>query len=227
MRGSRGFARAVALCALALMGTAGWLAAGGASSARAQDPEPEPTTVPAPTEPVPDPAPPPRPAPKPTPKPKSAWTLAPPESQPTSSPQPVSPAPATGAQLSSPGPQPSSPVQPRRRVQPKPNRVRPEAPTKSKREAQKPKTTKAAEPVVGLRGVSQAKEGQATDVGSLLIVTGLGLAIVCFGVAMIPATVVRWRPVALFVSERHVDLTLVGLLLFIVTAFIFFWTRAS
>jgi hypothetical protein len=34
MRGSRGFARVLAMCALALLATVGWLAAGGISSAR-------------------------------------------------------------------------------------------------------------------------------------------------------------------------------------------------
>jgi hypothetical protein len=81
---------------------------------------------------------------------------------------------------------------------------------------------------VGLRNPAvQVSAGDSIDVASLVIVMGLLLSIGCFAVAMIPAAALRWRPAAIFVSERHLDLTVVGLLLFIVTAFIFFWTRAS
>ena len=63
------------------------------------------------------------------------------------------------------------------------------------------------------------------DLGSLVIVLGLGLAIACFAVALVPATHVKWRPVAIFVSERQVDLTIVGLALLMGAVFTFLWTK--
>jgi hypothetical protein len=57
-----------------------------------------------------------------------------------------------------------------------------------------------------------------------MIVLGLGLAIVCFTVAMVPATHVRWRPAAIFVSERQIDLTVLGLALLLSAAFTIFLT---
>jgi hypothetical protein len=73
--------------------------------------------------------------------------------------------------------------------------------------------------------ISSASGGSA-GIGSLLIVMGLALAIACFAVAVIPATAVPWRPAAIFVSERQVDLTVVGLALFMAAAFTLLWTGA-
>jgi len=62
-------------------------------------------------------------------------------------------------------------------------------------------------------------------IGSLLIVLGLAGAITCFGVALVPATLVKWRPAAIFVSERQFDLTLVGLALLVAAALTIVWTN--
>jgi hypothetical protein len=79
---------------------------------------------------------------------------------------------------------------------------------------------------VGLRNpAAQITTGDSVDVASLVIVMGLVLSIVCFAVAMVPATAVRWRPAAIFVSERQVDLTVFGFAILIVAAFTFFWTK--
>lgn len=86
-----------------------------------------------------------------------------------------------------------------------------------------------ATPPAGALGVSNAlhtkSSGASFHLGSLLIVLGLGVAIMCFAVALVPATYVKWRPAAIFVSERQVDLTVVGLALLVAAAFTFFLTR--
>jgi hypothetical protein len=41
----------------------------------------------------------------------------------------------------------------------------------------------------------------------------------------VPATYVKWRPAAIFVSERQVDLTVIGLGLLVVTAFMLVLTK--
>jgi hypothetical protein len=77
---------------------------------------------------------------------------------------------------------------------------------------------------VGLPNPAQSGSGGPAGIASLLIVMGLAFAIACFSVAVIPATAVPWRPVAIFVSERQVDLTVVGLALFMAAAFTLVWT---
>lgn len=72
----------------------------------------------------------------------------------------------------------------------------------------------------------RSASGGSVGIASLLIVMGLAFAIACFAVAVIPATAVPWRPVAIFVSERQVDLTVVGLVLFMAAAFTLLWTGA-
>jgi hypothetical protein len=69
------------------------------------------------------------------------------------------------------------------------------------------------------------KSGGSFNFGSLIVVLGLSLAIACLAVAVVPATYVKWRPAAIFVSERQVDLTVIGLGLLVVTAFMLVLTR--
>jgi hypothetical protein len=196
------------------MGAALALPGGGAFAALVDDP-PAPTTTIAP-EPVPDPDPAPPPKATPKPKPVPAPTPAP-RSQPT--PQPVTPAPVDSQPSSTPTTKPRPQAKPKKTVhrkakaKPKPTAVAPKVP--------------ATKPVqqVGLRRAALVREGDPVDITSLLIVMGLGLAIACFTIAVIPATLVRWRPAAIFVSERQVDLTVLGLALLMATAFTFFWTK--
>jgi len=62
-------------------------------------------------------------------------------------------------------------------------------------------------------------------VALVAITGGLALAIACFAMALVPATHVRWRPVAIFVSERQVDLTIIGLALLMGAVFTFLLTK--
>jgi hypothetical protein len=118
----------------------------------------------------------------------------------------------------------SSPsTKPRPHAKPK-KKVQRKAQPKPKVVAPKVKVTKPVRQV-GLQRAALVKPGDPRDNISLLIVLGLALAIACFTIAVIPATVVRWRPAAIFVSERQVDLTVLGLALLMVTAFTFFWTK--
>jgi hypothetical protein len=195
----------------------------GATAAPQQEPPPI-TTTPAP-DPVPDPVP--VPTPKPKPKPKPA---------PTPTPKPASPPP----QQSQPAPTPVQPVQQTPVVRQSPAVTKPVVKTpvlKKKVHRAKPKPQVKPEPVVprleipkpvgasaGLPGAVRAATGGAAGIWSLLIVMGLALAIACFAVAVIPATAVPWRPVAIFVSERQVDLTVVGLALLMAASFTLIWT---
>jgi hypothetical protein len=118
-------------------------------------------------------------------------------------------------------------VKPKVRVlpKPKPKKVKPRAPVK-KKTAVLPKVTVA--PQVGAVGVSNAfqpKSGGSFSLGSLLIILGLSTAIACFSIAVVPATYVRWRPAAIFVSERQVDLTVLGLALLVVAGFTLLLTK--
>jgi hypothetical protein len=186
------------------------------SVARADDPPP--TTVPTPTLPTPDPAPP-KPKPKPAPKP------APPPRPVTQTPvyrPPVAPASST---------RPAAVVHPKVLAHPKP---KPKKVVKHKKAPVKKKTTvlpkvNVTRPVGGVAGVQSAFQtksgGGAFNLGSLLIVLGLGVAIACFTIALVPATYLKWRPAAIFVSERQVDLTVVGLALLVAAAFTLFLTK--
>jgi hypothetical protein len=82
---------------------------------------------------------------------------------------------------------------------------------------------------VGVPSVFHSKSGGggSLDFSSILIVLGLGIAIACFAVALVPATSVKWRPAAIFVSERQVDLTIIGLALLIGAVFTVFLTKGS
>jgi hypothetical protein len=205
-----------AICAMLLVGS-GFAAAvvPRALAAPAQE-EPPITTTPVP-DPAPDPAPPVKPKPKP--KPRATPTPTPRRSTPAPTPatQPTYQAPRLQTQK----PAVKTPVLKAKKKVVKKARVKP-----------KPAVTPTIKPAsgtlgaaVGLRNSAQASSGAAFDFSALLIVLGLAIAIACFTVAVIPATHVPWRPAAIFVSERQVDLTLLGFALLTATAFMFFWVK--
>lgn len=177
--------------------------------------EPTPTTVSTPTVPTPDPAPPkttPKPAPKSAPKPAPRRTTPRSYSTPTYQPprrQSVAPR-----------------STPKVRAHPKPKKKVKKAPVEQTTTVL-PKVD--VTPPIGaerVRNAFQTKSaGGSFDLGSLVIVLGLGLAIGCFAVALVPATHVKWRPVAIFVSERQLDLTIIGLGLLMGAVFTFLWTK--
>jgi hypothetical protein len=176
------------------------------SVAHADDPPT--TTIPTPTLPVPDPAPPkttPKPTPKPAPKPSPSRQVS---HAPAYTP-PVAPSPTVHAQ-----------------VKPKKKKVQPKK-VRHKKVVVKTETTTTL-PTVTIAPVAAAlgtKSGGSFNLGSLLVVLGLSLAIACLAVAVVPATYVKWRPAAIFVSERQVDLTVIGLGLLVVTAFMLVLTK--
>jgi len=177
------------------------------SLAHANDPAP--TTVPTPTVPTPDAAP-------PKPKLKSP----PPRQQvahiPTYRP-PITPARTT---------RPAAAVKPAVSAHTRPKPVRHKKSPAKKTTVRSPITV-APVRAVQIRHAFQSRSGGSSDLGSLLIVLGLGFAIACFTIALVPAAYVKWRPAAIFVSERQVDLTVVGLALLVTAAVTLFWTRAS
>jgi len=178
--------------------------------ARADDPPV--TTVPTTTVPAPDPAPPPKPKPKPVPKPAPRHVSTTPAYRP-----PVATVPST---------RPAVTVKPKVRAhpKPKPKKVQHKAPVKKKTTVL-PKVTIAPPVSAGVSNVFQPKSGGSFSLGSLLIVLGLSCAIACFSIAVVPATYVKWRPAAIFVSERQVDLTVVGVALLVAAAFTLFLTK--
>jgi hypothetical protein len=192
----------------------------GATAAPQQEPPPPTTTTPAPDPapaPVPAPTPKPKPAPRPAPKPAS-----PPPQQSQPAPTPVQPVQQTPVVRQSPAvtkPVVKKPVVKKNvhRAKPKPQ-VKPE-PVVPRIEVPKPVGASA-----GLPSAVRSATGGAAGIWSLLIVMGLALAITCFAVAVIPATAVPWRPAAIFVSERQVDLTVVGLALLMAASFTLIWT---
>jgi hypothetical protein len=175
------------------------------SSARADDPTP--TTVPTPTLPTPDPAPPKpkaKPAPNPAPKPSPA--------------RHVSPAPTYQPPVSS--STPAATVKPKVHAQVKPKKARPKTTVVTPPTTTVPKV--AVAPPLGAVGEQVAlrtKSSGSISLASLLIVLGLSFSIACFTLAVVPATYWKWTPAAIFVSERQVDLTLVGVALLVGTAF--------
>jgi hypothetical protein len=181
------------------------------SIGRAQ--EVPPTTAPTPTEPTPDPAPTPKPKPKPTPKPA-------PKSTPRTTPRTYS----TPTYQSPQSVAPRSTTKPKVRTKPK-KKVN-KAPVKTETTVLPEVSVTPPIGAVGVRNAFQTKSGGGSfDLGALVIVLGLGLAIACFAAALVPASHVRWRPVAIFVSERQVDLTIIGLALLMGAVFTFLWTK--
>jgi len=63
------------------------------------------------------------------------------------------------------------------------------------------------------------KSPSSGGLASIFIVIALSFAIAALAVALIPANRVPWRPVAVFVSDRQVDLTVAGFALLVATAF--------
>jgi hypothetical protein len=183
----------------------------GATSARGDDVPP--TTVPTDTVPAPDPAP---AKPKPT---RAAAPRAAVRSAPTSTYR----APRTTAVA------PRSTTASRRSThitaKPRPKKVKNTKPAKQ-RSALLPAFS-LAPPVaaVRVRNAFATPPGGTPGIGSLLIVLGLGLAIACLAVAVVPATSVKWRPAAIFVSERQVGLMLAGLALLVAASATIFWTN--
>ena len=183
-------------------------------AALADDPPPT-TTTPEPV-PAPDPA----PAPKPKPKPKPASH---PQPQPRPRPTPT------------PTPSPSSAPQPnvvhvQKLVVKKPVRkhVKPKKKVHRKKVvAKKPKpvvptiTTppQVSGASVGSSTLLHPKSPASRGLASIFIVIALSFAIASLAVALVPANRVPWRPVAMFVSDRQVDLTVAGFALLIATAF--------
>jgi len=213
--------RAFAVSAVLLCAAAGLTLGLAVPSAFADDPPP--TTVPTPTLPAPDPAPP-KPKPKPVshPAPRTVRTT-PVYHAPT--PAPVVPS------SSSTRPTVHAHVKPKKKVRHKKAVVKKEAATTTT-------TATATLPTVTVLTTAGAVGGQSVfhsksggggslDFGSIVIVLGLSIAIACFAVALVPATSVKWRPAAIFVSERQVDLTITGLALLVAAGFTFFLTKGS
>jgi len=182
------------------------------SIARAQ--EVPPTTVSTPTLPTPDPAP--KPKPKPTSKPAPKST---PRTTPRTYSTPTYQAPRTQSVT------PRTTTRPKVRVHPKPKKKVTKAPVKTETTVLPKVSVTPPIGAVGVRNAFQTKSGGSSDLGSIVIVLGLALAIACFAMALVPATHVRWRPVAIFVSERQVDLTIIGLALLMGAVFTFLWTK--
>jgi L-cystine uptake protein TcyP (sodium:dicarboxylate symporter family) len=90
----------------------------------------------------------------------------------------------------------------------------------------KPQIAKAIAPVIPVSGLAGAKSSGGDTLASLVVLTALALAMVCFALATLPSELVRWRHAAILVSERRVDLTLVGFTL-LAAVTVFFWIGGS
>jgi hypothetical protein len=211
---------AILLAALAGLTCGLALSSSRAAAALAEDPPGTTTTVPTTepatvlttTEPAPAREPPPKPEPKPAPRPKRK--PAPSSSHPTTLPQTAVPTPVVQS-----FPSTKHPV--RFRVKKKVHR---KAALKHRATALPKISVQKSLVPVRLRGAQASDRRGAPDVGSMLIITSLALAIACFTIGAIPARAVGWRPAAIFVSERQVDLTVLGLALLIAASFMFFLT---
>lgn len=113
----------------------------------------------------------------------------------------------------------------RKHVKPKKKAHRKKVVAKEPQAAVPPITipTITAPPVSGASfGSSSALRAKSSGSGSLastFIVLALGFAIACLSIALVPAKRVPWRPAAVFVSERQIDLTVAGMALLLATAF--------
>jgi cytoskeletal protein RodZ len=187
------------------------------NAARADDPEP--TTVSTPTLPAPVPAPSPPPAASKPPPRKS-----PPQTRSTPAPKSTTPRPtsriATPTTPTLAKPQPtSSPT----RALPSKKRAKAKTARKAKAAIRRAETAekkvKASETLgasVGFLVQPKARAGkpsQDSPLNSLVVILGCALAVACFLIALVPATAVPWRPAAIFISQRQLDLTLAGIAL--------------
>ena len=191
----------------------------GAAAAPQQEPPPTTTTVPTP---APDPPPVPKPKPKPTPRPTT--TPAPPPQQSQPAPIPVTPSVQHNPVVRQ-SPAVKKPVV-KKTVKHKVRRTKPKPHVKPQPVVPKLNVPDTAGASAVLPNPIRSASGGSAGIASLLIVMGLALAITCFAVAVIPATAVPWRPAAIFVSERQVDLTVLGLALLMAAAFTLLWTGA-
>jgi hypothetical protein len=78
---------------------------------------------------------------------------------------------------------------------------------------------------VGFLTQTKARSGNPLDLGALLVILGCTLACTCLLMALIPATAVPWRPIAIFISYRQLDLTLVGIALLGATLMVYVMSR--
>jgi hypothetical protein len=195
---------------------------GASNAARADDPPP--TTVPTPTlpAPVPAPSPPPphkssppprsKPSPRRTPAPASTPHIATPTPPITRAPAHVAPAITSRAT----------------RVRPKPVRAKAKAATGRERRARA--TTVKAQQTLGASVAfltqPRAKSAGTFSVGTFLVILGCALAFACFLIALTPPTVVPWRRAAIFVSQRQLDSTLLGMALLAATLMVYIMNRS-
>jgi len=70
---------------------------------------------------------------------------------------------------------------------------------------------------IGSSNPLHPKSPASGGLASIFIVIALSFAIASLSIAVIPANRVPWRPVAVFVSDRQLDLTLVGFALLVAT----------
>jgi hypothetical protein len=186
------------------------------ADARAQEPPPTPPTTTVAPEPAPDPAPPVQPAPKPKPKPKPVArqprpraAVTPPQAPRIVQSEPVSPAPAPAAK-------------PKVKAKPK-KALRPKVRSKRKADVASAQVAKTLKPVGVLPGAPIAATADSFDFAAALIIGFLAFATVCFGITSVPRTLLPKRT-AYFVIEHQLELVVVGVGLFALTAFTFFLT---
>jgi hypothetical protein len=79
----------------------------------------------------------------------------------------------------------------------------------------------------GSSNLLHPKSPSSGGLASIFIVIALSFAIASLSIALIPASRVPWRPVAVFVSDRQVDLTVAGFALLLATAFTLILTGGS
>jgi hypothetical protein len=78
---------------------------------------------------------------------------------------------------------------------------------------------------VGADSAATSSSGSGPALTSILIIAILGISMMVFAVAAIPARVVPWRNVAYFIHQRHVDLTLFGIVLLAAAAVAILFTK--